>query len=361
VVEALLDAGSTHYFVWLGILICLTQSAMFSGLNLACFSVSRLRLEIEVANGNAAAKKVLALRRDSNFLLTTVLWGNVGINVLLTLLSNSAMLGLSAFMFSTVAITLGGEIFPQAYFSRNALRMASFLAPVLRTYQVLLYIIAKPSALLLDLWLGREGIQYLGENDLRQLIHKHIDAAGSDVDAVEGIGALNFLAIDDVHVSQEGEAVGEASVLHLSFDDNEMPEFFQNGKSSQQGFACFNRQIASINFRWVIVVDDNNYPQWALDGDAYLRAAYTMNAQLIDPFEYCHRPVVVTNSRTRMGAVIALLKSGEAAQSDAPIPHKIILLWNEEKRIITGADILGRLFKGIGLYSAIEERSRRQI
>ena len=32
--------------LWLGIIFCITQSAMFSGLNLAFFSVPRLRLEV---------------------------------------------------------------------------------------------------------------------------------------------------------------------------------------------------------------------------------------------------------------------------------------------------------------------------
>lgn len=78
---------------------------MFSGLNLACFSVSRLQLEIEVSNNNREAVKVLSLRKDSNFLLTTILWGNVGVNTLLALLSGSVLGGVAAFLFSTVFIT----------------------------------------------------------------------------------------------------------------------------------------------------------------------------------------------------------------------------------------------------------------
>ena len=54
---------------------------MFSGLNLAFFSITKLRLEIESKKGNPQALKVAKLREDSNFLLTTILWGNVGINV----------------------------------------------------------------------------------------------------------------------------------------------------------------------------------------------------------------------------------------------------------------------------------------
>lgn len=64
-----------NIIIWLGIIFCLSQSAMFSGLNLAFFSITRLRLEIEVANNNKAAHKVLKMRSDSNFLLTTILLG----------------------------------------------------------------------------------------------------------------------------------------------------------------------------------------------------------------------------------------------------------------------------------------------
>ena len=69
--------------------------------------------------------------------------------MLLTLLSNSVLAGVSSFLFSTVVITLVGEIIPQAYFSRHALRMAALLGPALRCYQYLLYPVAKPSGLLL--------------------------------------------------------------------------------------------------------------------------------------------------------------------------------------------------------------------
>ena len=133
-----MEALSVNVLVWAGILICISQSAMFSGLNLALLGISRLRLEVEAHGGNPAAVKILSLRRDFNFLLTTILWGNVGVNVLLTLLSNSVMAGLTAFIFSTFLITFAGEILPQAYFSRHAMRMASLLSPVMRFYERLL-------------------------------------------------------------------------------------------------------------------------------------------------------------------------------------------------------------------------------
>ena len=96
---------------------------MFSGLNLAFFSIGRLRLETEVENGNQSAARILALRKDANFLLSTILWGNVSVNVIPAMLMDSVIpgTGLIAFFVSTVGITFLGEILPQAYFSRNAM------------------------------------------------------------------------------------------------------------------------------------------------------------------------------------------------------------------------------------------------
>ena len=212
----------TDALVWTGIVVCLSQSAMFSGLNLAFFSLSRLRLEVE--SGNRRAEIVRNMRQDANFLLTTILWGNVAVNVLLTLLSDSVLAGIGAFVFSTVVITFAGEILPQAYFSRRALRMASALAPVLRFYQIVLYPVAKPSALMLDAMLGPEGIRYFRENEMRNLLRAHIDADEADIDRLEGIGALNFLALDDLLVADEGEIVDPDSVITLPIE-NGVPVF----------------------------------------------------------------------------------------------------------------------------------------
>ena len=70
-----------NVLIWIGIATCITQSAFFSGLNLAIFSISKLRLKVQASVGNRDAIGLLALRRDSNLTLATVLWGNVTINV----------------------------------------------------------------------------------------------------------------------------------------------------------------------------------------------------------------------------------------------------------------------------------------
>ena len=331
--------------IWLGIVFCLSQSAMFSGLNLAFFSLSRLQLEVEKNQGNEHAAKVLAVRQDSNFLLTTILWGNVGINVLLTLLSDSVMAGVAAFAFSTVFITLFGEILPQAYFSRHALRMASLLAPVLRFYQFLLMPVARPCAIVLDAWLGKEGIDYLGEKDLVTMIRAHMEADEAELDDLEGRGALNFLAIDDIKVTEEGEPVDTDSIIRLPtrVDLPLIPEISRDVEDP------FLRQVNASGHHWVVLADPDGNPQLLLDADAALRAALFDREQPFDAYNYCRRPLVIRDSSKTVGEVIAYLKSvpSSSKADDAAIDYDAVLIWGEAPRIITGADVLGKLLKGI--------------
>jgi CBS domain containing-hemolysin-like protein len=139
---------------------------MLSGLNLAFFTISKLDLQLEVNNGNKHARQVLTFGKDANFLLMTILWGNVAVNVLLALLTGSVLTGITAFLFSTVVITVFGEILPQADFPRNALKFGSFFSPVLRFYQALLFPVAKPTAMILDRCLGPEAISYFVDDDV---------------------------------------------------------------------------------------------------------------------------------------------------------------------------------------------------
>lgn len=328
--------------VWIGIVFCVSQSAMFSGLNLALFGVSRLRLEVEASTGDKEAAEVLGFRTRSNFVLTTILWGNVAINVLLTLLSNSVLAGVAAFLFSTVVITFLGEIAPQAYFSRNALKMAALLAPVLRIYQVLLFPVAWPTARMLDLWLGQEGIQYFRERGLREVIKRHIEAEEADIDRLEGVGALNFLAIDDLAIVKEGEPLDPASVIKLPMQDGR-PVFPRFSRSVDDPFL---RRVQASGKKWVIVTGPEGNPEIVLDADGFLRDAL-FDEGSFHPLTFCHRPVFVRDKNTPLGNVLSRLRVRGRAAGDDVVDHDVILLWSDTKRVITGADILGRLLRGI--------------
>jgi len=335
---------SVNLLVWFGILFCITQSAIFSGLNLAILGISRLRLEVEASSGNVDAVKILVLRKDFNFLLTTILWGNVSINVLLALLSNSVMAGVTAFLFSTVLITFAGEIAPQAYFSRHAIRLGSLLAPVIKFYQIILFPVAKPSAIVLDWWLGKEGIRYFNERDLRAVIRKHIEAEETDVDHLEGIGALNFLALDDIVVTQEGEHLDPDSLINLPMKDGK--PVFPNFESSIND--PFLLSINRSGKKWIIILDEQEQPYMVLNANAFLREAL-FSQKRINPYAFCHRPIIVTDLKTLLGKVVAKLKVYPKSDIDDVVDDDLILIWSKEKIVITGSDILGRLLRGIAM------------
>jgi metal transporter CNNM len=330
---------NTEYAL-MGIVFCLTQSAMFSGLNLAFFGLSRLQLEVE-AETNPKAARVLSMRADSNFLLTTILWGNVGINVLLTLITDSILAGVSAFLMSTVLITFFGEIVPQAYFSRNSLRMASLLAPVLKMYQFLLFPVAKPTAMMLDWWLGKESAQFFHEHVIRDMLVRHLEAEDSDVGLVEGVGALNFLDIDDLAASDEGESVDPSSIVALD-TDIDLPRFPDFGSDHSDEFL---KQINASGKKWVILTDQASDPKLLLDADGFLRQAL-LEPDEVKPYDFCHRPIILRNVKTSLGEVIRMLRRGKRDQHGV-MELDVVLVWGKEPRIITGADLLDRLLHGI--------------
>ena len=328
-------------WMWLGIAVCIAQSALFAGLNLAIFSLSQLRLQIEADGGNADAGRVLALRKNANQVLATVVWGNVSTNVILTLLSDSVLAGIEAFFFSAVVITFLGEIVPQAYFSRNALRMTARFLPFLNFYRVALYPLAKPTALLLDWWLGKEGITYLRERDIRSLIVRSA-AGGGDIGRLEAIGARNFLDLDDVPVTEEGEPVDAQSIISLPLANQRcvLPTFDRSPDDA------FLRRIDASGMKWVIVTDPAGDPVFVLDAHHFLRDALFDQLET-DPMAYWHRPIVVRDMATKLGDVIGRLKVAPERPGDDVVDNDLILVWGAQRRIITGSDLLGRLLRDI--------------
>jgi metal transporter CNNM len=328
-------------WIWLGIVACVAQSAAFAGLNLAVFSLSQLRLQIQTDGGDADAARVLALRKNSNQVLATVIWGNVSTNVLLTLLSDSVLAGLYAFFFSAIVITLLGEIIPQAYFSRNALKMTARFLPFLNFYLVVLFPLAKPTAMLLDWWLGKEGITYLQERDIRSLIARSA-ASGGDIGRLEATGAQNFLDLDDIPVTEEGEQIHPQSIISLPLANRRcvLPKFDRSPDDP------FLRQVDASGKKWVIVTDLDGEPVFVLDSHHFLRDAL-LNQLEGDPTAYWHRPIIVREMQTRLGEVIGRMKVAPERPDDDVIDHDLILVWGTQRRIITGSDLLGRLLRDI--------------
>lgn len=174
------------------------------------------------------------------------------------------------------------------------------------------------------------------------MIRKHVEADETDLERLEGIGALNFLALDDVMVGEMGEAVDPASVVALPTDNGEtrFPDYEPHEDDP------FVRRIEASGRKWSIITDEAGTPLLALDADAFIRSVF-MSDRPVDPRRFCHRPIVLADRTMLLGEVLRRLRVHPGHDDDDVIDHDLLLVWTRQRRIITGADILGRLLRGI--------------
>ena len=83
-----------------------------------------------------------------------------------------------------------------------------------------------------------------------------------------------------------------------------------------------------------------------MDADGFLRAAM-FDHPGFHPIDYCREPILVTDKSKKLEEILQMLKIQSESTEDDVIDQDIILLWGHKKQIITGADILGRLLRGI--------------
>ena len=182
----------------------------------------------------------------------------------------------------------------------------------------------------------------LKERYFRALITRHVGAHGTEVSHLEAVGAVNFLDLDDIPVIEEGEPVDPRSVIILPFEKGR-PVFPPFRPAPDDPFL---RQLDASGRKWVIFTDPDGQPQLVLNAHRFLRD------ELFDQVSvrleaYWHRPIVVTDPDTKLGDVIGFMKVKPEHPEDDVVDNDLILIWVKQRRIITGADLLGRLLRGI--------------
>jgi hypothetical protein len=194
--------------------------------------------------------------------------------------------------------------------------------------------------MLLDRWLGPEAVQYYRERDLREVIQLHAIADETDLGRAEAQGALNFLDLDDLLISQEGETVDPLSIVELD-DPQRLPRFERSAADP------FLRRVQASGEKWVVLVDSAGEPGQVIDADGFLRGAL-LGGSAFDPTSHCHTPAVIRDPTIRIGNILRRLRVEPESPEDDVIDRDLILLWTPlERRVLTGADILGRLLRGI--------------
>merc|ERR1712106_723330 len=186
-------------------LLCL--SGLFSGLNLGLMSLDQTELKIVMSTGSdiekAYAKAIMPIRGMGNFLLCSILLGNVLVNNTLTITLDNLTGGggLVAVIGSTLGIVVFGEIIPQAICSRHGLAVGARTIWLTKFFMAIASPLSFPISKILDKLLGSEiGTVYNRERlmELLRVTSEYTDFEKDEVNMVTGALVLKQKSVKDV-------------------------------------------------------------------------------------------------------------------------------------------------------------------
>ncbi len=98
---------------------------------------------------------------------------------------------------------------------------------------------------------------------------------------------------------------------------------------------------------WFIITDQQDAPLIVLDTPKFLSRYLVTNGET-DIYRFCHRPIIVDEAGVTVDEVLSQFVVESDHSRDRLVDRDVVLYWREnEKKILTGADIFGRLLSGI--------------
>ncbi|KAM9311216.1 metal transporter CNNM4 [Gastrophryne carolinensis] len=200
--------------IWLQaiiIAVLLILSGIFSGLNLGLMALDPMELRVVQRCGSDRerryAAKIEPVRRQGNYLLCSLLLGNVLVNTTLTTLLDELIgSGLAAVAASTMGIVVLGEIVPQSLCSRHGLAVGANTLWLTRIFMFLTFPVAYPISRLLDCILGQEiGTVYNREKLLEMLkvTEPYSGLVREEMNIIQGALELRTKTVEDVMTKVE--------------------------------------------------------------------------------------------------------------------------------------------------------------
>ena len=223
--------------MWLQVMMIsclLVLSGMFSGLNLGLMALDPMELRIVQSCGTDKekkyARKIEPIRSKGNYLLCSLLLGNVLVNTTLTILLDDLIgSGLGAVVASTIGIVIFGEIVPQALCSRHGLAVGANTILVTKLFMLLTFPLSFPVSKLLDFLLGQEiGTVYNREKlvEMLKVTEPYNDLVKEELNMIQGALELRTKTVEDVMTSLDHCFMIQADAV---LDFNTMSEIMESG------------------------------------------------------------------------------------------------------------------------------------
>ncbi|XP_037548533.1 metal transporter CNNM4 [Nematolebias whitei] len=223
--------------MWLQVILIsclLVLSGMFSGLNLGLMALDPMELRIVQSCGTDKekkyARKIEPIRSKGNYLLCSLLMGNVLVNTTLTILLDDLIgSGLGAVVASTIGIVIFGEIVPQALCSRHGLAVGANTIMVTKFFMLLTLPLSFPISKLLDFLLGQEiGTVYNREKlvEMLKVTEPYNDLDKEELNMIQGALELRTKTVEDVMTPLANCFMMQADAV-LNF--NTMSEIMESG------------------------------------------------------------------------------------------------------------------------------------
>ncbi|XP_060764953.1 metal transporter CNNM4 isoform X1 [Neoarius graeffei] len=223
--------------LWLQIILVsclLLLSGMFSGLNLGLMALDPMELRIVQSCGTDKekryARKIEPIRRKGNYLLCSLLLGNVLVNTTLTILLDDLIgSGFGAIVASTVGIVIFGEIVPQALCSRHGLAVGANTILLTKFFMLLTFPLSFPISKLLDCVLGQEiGTVYNREKlvEMLKVTEPYNDLVKEELNMIQGALELRTKTVEDIMTPLNNCFMIKSDAV---LDFNTMSEIMESG------------------------------------------------------------------------------------------------------------------------------------
>ncbi len=188
------------------LVILLSLSAWFSGMEIALFSLSPAKIKALVNEKKKNAKLLEKILNNKNKLLVVILLGNNLVNVFTASLTTvwiherfgSAAIGIATGIV-TLLILIFGEMYPKAYFQSNAEKTALKFSPIINFLQISLYPIIFILEKILN-FLAKKNKETISETEFKAMSRMAVESGSIEFKEHEMI--MNVLNFNDREVKE---------------------------------------------------------------------------------------------------------------------------------------------------------------